>query len=873
MQAQKEQESQARSSEDGADIRPGATWRAGITLKSAAAAIFAMMLLSMLIQYGEVVLSFSLPLAEETLALPAMWIALVLLGVVGISWSMARLRILSRPELLCVIYAMLVSAPLMTQGFWHRFIAITGTIPRSTETWDKLDAFNDRLWPHGENLLAGELNNADLLRPGIRGNVVWQPVEYEAEKTENLPVMANTRSDEVSAVRLRVPVVPRDGTEAGIVRSEPYLFSVLARATELAPGSKYYCRVYEDGGSKFQEIFSSESGPRVTALHQKGFQRLGAYGTKFPGTLEKYVDVELGLSGIGRLEIADAKLMNVSTLEGIYKGRVIVRESNYAKLPEAARAGVVVKPDNMVSWSGLKFVIAGYIPLHDWLMPAAVWSSFLILIMVAFLAVNALMRQQWMDSERYLMPMARVTQLLLGPDPDAPGASAPIWKNGWMWAGGAIGLLWTLGKIWRHVNPVIPDVTVTHRMNEFFTSGTWGTMFDVNFDLNMFFISLCLFMELNVLFSIILGFWVFRTQYWIGHKYGWDTTPNFPLGNEQMLGSYVAYGLMIMALSWRYIGRVLKAALFNDKAASNGELFSYRTSLLLLAACFGFGGIWAHWVGISVLGILTFLAGIVLIGMVSSKLRTECGTPWSEFAVFNLALILTVTGGIPVFGPQAMFFCYVVTFFMGPTTFFLIPGGQMEMIELGRRWRVRPSHITTTLVLAMLGGLFLGGWAFLSNAYALGGDTIKYGWAFDSKAWNFQPFNALMDQAQHANVLNAGPAGAAHHIDPTWYAYGYSAIVTVILTAMRQMFSWFWFHPIGFVVSASPYFGAKLWGSALVALLVRWFVLWFGGAATIRNKLQPFAIGLLVGALSGEFISVALATYFRAMGMADVYSG
>jgi len=848
------------------DGRP--QWRAGITPASVLACICCMFLLSMLVQYGEVVLGFSMPLGEQTLALPAMWIGMILLGVVGLAWGLARLRILTRPELLCVFYAMFISAPLMSQGFWHRLIAITATIPKSTEQWDKLDSFNDNLWPHGPNLVVRGLDESRKSQLPTQGTVAWEDVELERGSKTRLPVLSNSALDDVSTLRLRVPVVGRDSGPAGIVRNEPYLFSILVRGRDLGPNSRYFCRAYEDDREQFQEIFSSNAAGKVTGLHPTGFQRVGAYGTRFPGSLEKFVDIELALNGVGRLELADIKLMNVAALEGIYKGQPIVRESDYLNLPEAGRAGLIVKPDNMWSWSGLKFVIAGYIPLRDWLMPAAVWSGFMILLMVAFVAVNSIMRKQWMDNERYMMPMTRIPMSLLGENPDAPGASAPMWKNGWMWAGLAVGGAYMLAKIWKKVNPDIMNVSINWPVKDLF-SGAWGGMFDATFNVDILFLSLCLFMELNVLLSIVIGFWAFRSQYWIGNNRGWSITPNYPFGNEQQFGAFIAYGLLIIVLSWRYLLGVLKAAVKNDKLASVGELFSYRTAILLLIACFVLAGGWAWWVGIPVSGVVSFFGGVVLIAMVSAKLRTECGTPYSEFTPYYLPIILTVIGGISVFGTEAMVFCFVASFFLGPVTFFLIPGGQMELMELGRRWQVRPSHIRATLLLAMLGGLLLGGWAFLSNAYSLSGETLRYQWAFDTKPWYFQPLNPQVDKATQALM---GRQSTADGTDPVWYAYGYSAGMTVVLATLRQIFSWFWFHPIGFVVGATP-FAAKIWGSALVAWLIRRVVLWMGGAATIRSKLQPFAVGMFIGGVFGEFTSMAITTFFHSLGRTDVFNG
>jgi hypothetical protein len=81
----------------------------------------------------------------------------------------------------------------------------------------------------------------------------------------------------------------------------------------------------------------------------------------------------------------------------------------------------------------------------------------------------------------------------------------------------------------------------------------------------------------------------------------------------------------------------------------------------------------------------------------------------------------------------------------------------------------------------------------------------------------------------------------------------FSASVAALLAILRQIFAGFWFHPIGFILGTTACVG-DIWGSALLAWMIRYFVLWIGGAATVRNKLQPFAIGLFLGGALAEFM-------------------
>ena len=55
----------------------------------------------------------------------------------------------------------------------------------------------------------------------------------------------------------------------------------------------------------------------------------------------------------------------------------------------------------------------------------------------------------------------------------------------------------------------------------------------------------------------------------------------------------------------------------------------------------------------------------------------------------------------------------------------------------------------------------------------------------------------------------------------------------------------------------------ELWGSLLVAYVVRFAVLRVGGARAVRERLMPVAIGVFLGALAAHVVYIAInARYF-----------
>ena len=739
----------------------------GLTLTSVTACLLGMLAMGMLIQYSDITVAISFA-SEHTLALPAIWTFVALSAVCGVFAALFKWKLLTRAELLCVMFCMLISAPLMTQGFWHRVVAVVGTNPREAD-FDKLDAINDNLWPHGPNLIGSALasNNPALKTDG---ECRWVETEYEEGKRACLPVLVNPAQESVSRIRISLPL-SRAG-KPGIVPGEQYIVSVLARATDLGPQARYYCRVYCDGAPNFTEFFTTALTPKINFMHRKGFRRVGAYGVKFPAEAQDHYDLEFGLQGNGRVEWCEPKLFNVAALESLYKGKLMVTESKYATLPPGERANLLVKPDHMWSLKGAAFMLAGYIPVRDWSGPVLVWTLFVLLLLTATLAINIIMRRQWLDNERCQLPVTRIPVALMDDEGVESRVMPAVWTNRMMYIGFAVTLAWMLLKAWHAYNPKVPDLEAKVYLREYFSGPSWGgTWTNVRFEIDAIFLPMCIFMELNVLLSMVIGYALYRSQYLIGEVSGLTVDPNYPYSVQQVTGAYLGYAAILIALSWKYVWRTMKAAAIGDKTASAGEALSYRSAYLLLALAVGGSALWARWLGIASGSMRVVFVFLVTIGFVAARVRAACGTPWGYFTPWNLAIFLGLLGGVWRFGPQATMFCYLASFMLAPTVFFLIPGAQMELLGLGRRWNVRPKHLVICATLGVVGGMVIGGWVFLSNAYALGGDASRYQWAFDSKFWYFFTYNQELGTATSRLLGQTAPAAGLRvrsRLDRLW---------------------------------------------------------------------------------------------------------
>jgi hypothetical protein len=855
-----------------ADNRTKGSFLPGATPLSIATILGGLVIIGFMIQVGDVHADasfmigglFALPLRPVMVVAPLILIS-------GLVYQLKRKSIYTRAEMVCILFALLLAPPIFTEGFWTYFVGGTVTIPQTSDM-AKLDGLSDKMWPHGEDLTVGMLDQDTAANaPGLESAAEWRAFQVGTDERRTTPVLRNERTDGKSALRVRVPLFVDQRLH--LFLDEPYLLTVLARAAGLESESYYYCRIFYDDASAFAtEVFSSREPAKPGYLRPDGFIRKGRYGVIFGPAVERDVIIELGLVGRGEVAFTDLSLVNVSVITELYDGRKVMTAGQYEALPEKLRGRVLVQPASLWSLAGVKWILAGGIPFREWSQPVMFWMGYLALLLTGTFVMAVIMRRQWVENERYPLPVAQIPIRLLGlnehPDELATGRLPLIWKTPAMWAGFGITLLWCVMKIWAAYNTSVPNPSINVPLGPYFSDSSLAPVFSgVNLKVASIFLAIGLFMELNVLMTLVLGYFLFRAQYWFGETYGLSSVSGYPFIHEQMNGSYLMYALLVIFFTRKYLCNVLIIAVRGDNkdAASEPEALSYRACLVLLLLCYvGVAG-WAHWAGLGIAGMLVFFTVMLLISFVAAKLRAECGVPFSTYFPYNILLLVPLFGGAPLVIPAGFFFIAIISEMLVVRSFLLIPGIQLEALELGRRARVVPRHLIYVCALGLLGAWIIGGWFTLSNSYTTGIGTA----AQVNRAHWFTTYGSYIRSADPAvaapetSTETERPAAKSGVTsDPAFWATFYGAASVTVITILRQFFAGFWFHPIGVIVG-SGWMAQEAWGSLLLAWLIRFSVLKIGGAATVRNKLMPFAVGIFLGGTAAYFTYFVTVSYLK----------
>jgi len=826
----------------------------GLTIKSLAAALLGLVVMGWTVVTAAGTLGYGSRFGTEPLAAPAMICLLLLAAWVGVTRLALPGWAFTRQELVTAAYILLVAAPIAGKSFWIPAISVVAP-HASRDQWQTYDTLPKQFRPFGPNLLESALQAPERWAArGARletGQAVYARGERSGPSLAIAP--AAGAGGEPSAATASIPLRL---VEDGLYHNSYYIFTALFRVRTEDPAAAWTVTLRPDSpAAPPVELVRGRGPTSPTYVHPEGFERRGSYSFQLPGGLEERALIEVALAGEGRLEVADLELRDMTAFALTKVGAPSIARSEYEALPEAYRAGALARPDDPWSLAGLKHVVAGTVMWGPWLGPIGWWLAFLGLLFGGSFAIALIMRRQWIDSERYPLPMTMPLSDLVGRAEEEGLESRrrmpALFRSGFFWGGLALALAFCLFDVAAGFFDATAGPTSNIPLKPYLSGAGWGDAWTgVNFRILPLAVGIGLLLELNVLASLFVGFLLFRLQYWLGHQTGWDADGDYPYPDRQGLGAFVFYGLSVLLLARKYLWATLSKALRGERSAA--EPFGYRFSWAALALCAAGLFAWARLLGSSAAGSLS-LAVLGLLGaLVYMKLRAECGAPGISWFNGKILLFFPVVGGLSVIGPAAFGLNAELGRMLSALSILVVAGLQLEFLEMARRYRIRRWHVPAALAVAIVGGAFSGGWFFLGGAYATGTENWKHSTMVDPWHTNTRETQRIVSQAT-AEMDPEVPAAGVEPGDIAFYAAGG---VAVVLTGLRQLFAGFWFHPVGFLLGASSTVG-QAWGSLLLAWMARALALRLGGAATVRGKLRPAAVGVIAGTVAGYAAAIA----------------
>jgi len=837
-----------------------------LTFRSFIVCIFALLLMGLWVEYeydggGALIGETSPPLS-------AIGVMLILLVIGGALYLLHRSLRLTSAELIFIFGALLVAAPLMAQGLWGRFFGLLAAIPHDQD-FKSLESLPEQLWPHGPNLCVNGrfVEGLDGWTPEGKGRLDFEAVAWKGRRWKS-PRIAN------NAVMQTALSTQLDRVKNGLVPNELYLFSCLVKTSGLRQDSFYFLEIQSDGHPPRRLLVNStETVP--TFANRGGFTRIGVNPVAIPRDLRERLTLRIGLYGQGKLTIQDVQFFSMRAIEGGFVGVKVVRQSHLRDLPYSERDYTLVKPDQMMSLAGARYLLQGFIPMREWAGTMLAWSTLIGALFLGFLGFNVLMRKQWAEYERLSFPMNILPRYLFAEDPR--GAVTALLHNRVMWLGFLImlpiGMLKCLNFYYPHVPA--PILIWGVYFPKYFTNPLLKVYFgDVGASLQYTMVAICLFIETDLLLSMVLGFFLFRFTFLFGETNNLNRFTGYPWEFQQAIGAFFAVAALAVYTARRHLATIVRHLFGRQPLDDAGEMLSYRSAFLLMVGAVLALILWGMWTKVGVLTGLLYFGWILTVGFAASKIRAECGMAQGYWTPYFGMMLIGALGGITVFGTTGMLAATITSGFMCTSVFLFMAPVQVEIMELGRRFRVRLRDIGYGLFLGLLGGIFIGGFVLLCWTYGRGAGNLKNSWPY-LQSWYFTQYRtgeAAADKAWLNDTLvtpETRPLDIVHNIDARGLLIGF--LITCVLFTLRNFFPRFPFHPFGYVLATS-YFARYVWFSMFIAWVIRSLILRIGGVHAIRKGLIPFAVGMILACVVALFFNDAVGFFMRARGVQMIYN-
>ncbi len=857
----------------------------GFTFRALVVSLTAMFLMGAWIEYVERFCDYG-QLAENVPPNAAVGVILAVMGISTLLYFLRRSLRLAPAELVVIYAALVLAAPLMSQGLWGRLFGLIAAVPKNQDfkTYESLPSM---LWPHGPNLVRnGKFTRGLEGFNQVGGGVVtWTNMDRRAKGTWKSPVLSNAGNTN-ARVSLTCTLPRFENGREVLVPGERFLCSLLVKLDGLQKNTSYFIEMQADTGT-VRNVFMSAGATRATFANPCGFQRVGCSPIAIPADLQSNLTLRIGLEGPGSLVLQDFQFLNVEAVEGLYSGRKLVTESGLAGLGPDERDFMVIKPDKMFSWRGLKFLLAGYIPLRQWVLPALAWSAIILGLFAGFLGLNILLRKQWSENERFAFPQTILPRFLFAEASDGRGGVYyALFRNRAMWLGLGITLPLLILKGLHFYNPAIPaPILESGSFSQYFVNPLAKAFFqDVCMDLGstgagfkFSLLAIALLIDTSVLFSLWVSFFLFQLWNLFGKAFNFTAAPGYPWKFQQHMGAFIGYALLAVFVARHHLAQVFRVVVSGGDPAGRpqgAERGAYRLALALLLVSLGVVAGWGAWTGMGVGAGLLFFSYLLIIGFAASKIRAECGAPFSYLTPYYGMQFVAAVGGFAVFGSTGMLVATIASGFMTTASFLLMAPTQLEMMELGRQLNIRQRDIRAGLAIGLLGALVIGGFVLLCWAYGIGANRLETSWPYEQNHY-FNPFRSGENDADRAIAAgnlhalpNTRPLDCLHNLDAK--GLGIGAGITGILALLRSQFMWFPLHPIGYVLAPSHFMGG-FWFCAFLAWLIRILILRIGGARSIREGLMPFCLGMFLACIVSVVLFGLVGIYLRLQGVTNLY--
>lgn len=472
------------------------------------------------------------------------------------------------------------------------------------------------------------------------------------------------------------------------------------------------------------------------------------------------------------------------------------------------------------------------LPWLAWVVPLSYWYGFFMALSAVMICAMVILRRQWVDNEKLVYPLVQVPmQMIEEGSSRIPGG--PFFRSPAMWLGFGIAFVLLSINGLHAYNPIYPDFVRNVSIPIFRD----GPSLDIWFSPPW--IGFFYFVNLDISASIWVFYAITTTQRGIFHLLGLQSTERMDLYSRdpylahQGMGAMIVFVLIGLWIGRKHLAAVWRKAWRRDVAIDDAdEILSYRAAVvgLLIGLVLVVAGL--HMAGLPVGAAIMFVFGAMVIFIGLTRAVAEGGVPAMRPPIMTSTFVIAGLGtsAVGIQGLVALGFSYgwhseIRSFVMSS----MANGLKMAQAIRGSRRR-----LFWAAVIAILVSLIGSSWMTLHLAYKYGGINLNplfFNWG----AATYGP----KDMAPRINEALTSPRW------DSWFFMSLGGSIMSVLMWLRHRFVWWPLSPLGYMISANWKTG-HIFGSALIAWLLKYCILKYGGPSLYRS-LRPFFLGLILG--------------------------
>ena len=505
------------------------------------------------------------------------------------------------------------------------------------------------------------------------------------------------------------------------------------------------------------------------------------------------------------------------------------------------------------------------IPWAAWLVPLCAWGLFFAASFWMMACLGVMLRAQWGDHEVLAFPLLRLPLEMTRDMDQTTRTFPPFFRDGLMWIGFAI-VVFIQGMNGLHLYfPDVPGVPLSIDTAPLLTEAPWNQVPWLTLQVWPIAVGISYLLTAEIAFSLWAFFLLFKIQYILAYTLGFppNSLPNVPSSGTkifvgyQEVGAYLAYAVLIFWSARRHFAHIWRRATGRERPGSveASEALPYPIAFWGFIIGFAVMTAWGVAAGMSVsLSILLWISYVV-IAVVLSRVVAEGGLLFVHHTWSPLNSLSGLIGQGPgtflssAAGAGNAAFIEVAT--IQDFRASLMPSF-VQSFKLAHDRGIAARPLLALIFAVILVGMVVGFAMNVQLGYRGGGGLGMQAW--------LQRLGPRAAGGNTYNMLNTTVAA-----DPiAWVFTGVGIAVIAVTMLLRARFTWWPFHPLGYLMATS-YPAHAFWFSIFLGWLAKTLISRYGGTDTSRRAL-PFFLGLALGDVVMMLFWICVDGYFGRTG-------